>query len=565
MTAGALYQIQNSKNSENNFLEYNPQISFFKVVYRRHTLFSIDNIIINDLSRTSVDYSNAVIIKCDIPRNGDLLKNLYLTFELPNVYSGKSSNNPENFYEFRWIENIGINIFKSVKFKFNDKSIETLYSDYINIWKELTMDDTEKKFFNKCIGNIKELTDPKNGLGQNGVYPHSIKSNDNTLLSTANNKETIYNNNNTSGVISSIADVDIESTFPSIIGRKIKVPLPFFFTKNHGMALPLIALQYTTCSLELEMRSFKDLYTILETDINKTYIGKRVKPTEAYHHIQHFTKAPFSNGDNVFIKPNIEGEYIFLETDERNKFAINSHEYLIEQSKNLDIDGIPIISNVETTTYRMDIFNPVKYITWVVKRNDMSKINIWNNYSNWISEIPPYSKQYINSRYYIGGEKTYNNTPNNYTIDYFNEQYYNISNNRTVFYTYNDENHKTKYNTTYFKKNILTNFKLELDGQIRIDKDIDYFGKQQIYQHFKKNTKDGIYVYSFSLNPNDFQPSGSCNFSNIQNAKIFLKKNILESFGDHEPVGHDFKCYIYTVNYNILVIKSGMADLKFVN
>ena len=63
----------------------------------------------------------------------------------------------------------------------------------------------------------------------------------------------------------------------------------------------------------------------------------------------------------------------------------------------------------------------------------------------------------------------------------------------------------------------------------------------------------------------EFQPSGSCNFSNIQNAKIFVKKQILENFGDNETIGHDFKCYIYTINYNILVIKSGMADLKFVN
>ena len=102
MTGGSIYQILKSNSSENNFLEQNPQISFFKVVYRKYTTFAIDNIVLDTISKSSIQYNSDSSITCDISRDGNLLKQLYLTFELPNIYSGKAVNG--NFYEFKWIE-----------------------------------------------------------------------------------------------------------------------------------------------------------------------------------------------------------------------------------------------------------------------------------------------------------------------------------------------------------------------------------------------------------------------------------------------------------------------------
>jgi hypothetical protein len=561
MTGGSIYQILKSDSSENNFLEQNPQISFFKVVYRKYTTFSIDNIILETISKSSIQYSSDSSITCDISRDGNLLKQLYLTLELPNIYSGKALNG--NFYEFKWIENIGINIFKNIKFRINDQLIENLHSDYINIWKELHLTDDEKNIFNRCIGHEPELYDPKNGSGQNGLYPHAIKGSTNT--ETANNTEQFFNNNDTSNVITSMNEVDESITMPSIPSKKIKVPLPFFFSHNTGSALPLAALQYSPCNLILEMRKFRDLYTILETDTNNSYVKKRVKPTDedAYHKISNFTKPSISSDDNINIKLKIEGEYIQLNTEEIRRFCVNSHEYLIEQVKNLDQDGFPVMSSTTNTSLKNihSLNGPVKYLSWVIKRNDLNRVNIWNNYSNWINDIPPYSRQYINGRKYLQENSLQNNT----TIDSIQDKYYDISKNRDIFFSYDGNGHKGKFNYIYLKKNILTNFKLILDGEhTRIDKDIDYFGKQQIQQYFKKDVKNGIYVYSFSLNPLEFQPSGCCNFTNIRTT-IELTKEIMEGFGDNFPVGYDYKCYIYAVNYNILVIKSGMGNLKFIS
>jgi hypothetical protein len=544
MTVGALYQIKNlNKNSTNNFLDMDPQISFYKIVYRKHSRFAMENIAFNNLSRSTLDYDNNITIKCDVPRNGDLLKSLYFTFELPNIYSGrKQTDNIYSNYEFKWIKNIGLNIFNNMTLKFNGQEIDKLYADYLNIWKELTLSDEEKDIFNENIGHIPELYDPKNGPGQNGNYPHITNGNTNSDQSDRyigknielNGNKFIFNNSN---IMDSTTNTYGENIFPSILGRKIKIPLSFYFCNNSGLAIPLIALQYTTISLEFEMKKFQDLYTIIDTKYTgeSNSFNKRIKPgNEDHHQINNFT-----NNFSYNIKPNIEGEYIFLDDDERKRFAVYDHEYLIEQPKISNKDGLEIKTNIEETNTKIMAFNPIKYLVWVVKRDDFKFINEWSNYTNWINpNIPPYSNEYI-----------------------YTEQFYNLSLSKNVFYNPNISSHKNLYSMVNLKKNILTNVKIEFDGNLRIDKDGDYYSKQQIYQHFKKNINGGIYVYSFALNPLEFQPSGSCNFSDIYNPKIYFKKDLHTDGFD----AYNYRAYVYIISYNILVIKSGIGNLKFVS
>ena len=491
MTVGALTQIQNyNTNAANNFLELDPQISFFKTVYRKYTRFAMENIAFDNLSKQKLSFDSTNIITSDVPRNGDLLKNLYFTFELPDIYSGNfTNNNLSQNYEFQWIKNIGINIFKYVSIKINDQEVDKLYSDYINIWKELHCDDEEKEMFNKNIQNIPEVYDPKNGPGMNGIYPN---------ITSGTQSDKWYNHN------SKITASGSTSTFPSIVGRKVKVPLPFWFSNNSGSVIPLIALQYSQISLEFEMRAFQDLYTIIDakhtTSTVSTSFGKRIKPgSEAHHGIDKFTLNNYAYN----INPNLEGEFIFLDESERRRFALNDHEYLISQSRLTEKDGVEIRKTVEETSAKLlPAFNPVKYITWVIKRDDLKNLNEWNNYSNWVYEdIPPFSNQYA-----------------------YETMAYNVKGNNNFFYSNKDSNYSSLFTNDYLKKNILTNVRIEFDGINRIEKGSDYFEKQQTYQHFKTNPKDGIFVYSFSLNPTESQPSGSCNFSNIQVPKFSLKE-----------------------------------------
>jgi len=536
MTAGALYQIKNlNTNSANNFLDFDPQITFFKVVYRKHSRFAMENIQFDPVNRTKLDFNEPITIKTNAPRYGDLLSQVYFTFDIPDIWSGKyaDANNGVN-YEFQWIKNLGVNIFNYISIKISEQEIERLYSDYMVIWRELTLSDEKKALFNKQIGNIKELYDPKNGPGMNGNYPNITNSSTPTIQSqkwTSHDSKVITFANKTS------------NTIPSIKGRRIRVPLMFWFCNDPGLALPLIALQYSIVGFELEMKAFKDLYTTLDvntgninTDVSvDTSFGKRVKPTDnAVYQMSNFTS------DYTFdINPRLEGEYIFLDDEERRRFAMNDHDYLITQCRLTDKSGVQILpTRGETMAKLVPAFNPVSFLTWVIKREDLTAVNDWNNYSNWVYEdVPPYSHE------------------NNFTEIKFNN-----STTSSFFYNRDLAAHQAKFTYPHLKKEILTDVRIEFDGIDRINKPIGHFSQQQVYQYFRTNPKDGIYVYSFSLNPKEYQPAGSCNFSMINLPRIYFKRDILENFNFY-----NHRAFIFIISYNILSVSNGVSNTKFTN
>jgi hypothetical protein len=526
MTAGALYQIKNlNSNSANNFLDFDPQISFFKVVYRKHTRFSMENLKFDPFNRQTLNFDDNVTLKTNVPRSGDLLSQVYFTFDLPNIWSGVNTVGDKYNYEFQWIKNIGLNIFNYVTVKISDQEIERMYSDYMVIWRELMMNDERKTVYNDLIGNISEVYDPANGPGMHGRYPNITDSSTDATQSTkwvGHSQKIIPFSSKTS------------NTLPSIIGRKIRVPLLFWFCNNPGLAIPLIALQYSLVSFELEMKPFKDLYTIIDNNSSNvaTSYGKRIKPSNNTR----YTMNNFTQSYNFNINPILEGEFIFLDEDERRRFAQNDHDYLITQSRVTDKSGIEIQSTkAETMAKLVPAFNPVSFVTWVVKRDDLPLVNDWNNFTNWVYEdTPPYSyENELRDLKYANGN---------------------------LFYNKNVSGHQDKFNLSSLKKDILTEARIEFDGITRIEKKAEYFSKQQIYQHFKTNPNSGIYVYSFSINPKDYQPSGSCNFSLINHPRLYLKRDIIENFSFY-----NHRAYIFIVAYNILSISNGIGATKFTN
>ena len=530
MTAGALYQIKLNSNAENNFLDFDPQISFFKVVYRKHTRFSMENIEFDPLSRQSLDFNDPVVMTSNVPRNGDLLKNVYLTFTLPDIYSGKNTTNSSNYYNynFQWIKNIGINIFNYISVKISDQEIDRVYSDYYYIWKELTLSQEKKLLLDNLVGNVTDLYDPANSPGNGGYYPNI--TNDTTPSDVAGRWTDMASNITTFSAKNS-------STFPSIQSRVIRVPLNFWFCNDTGLALPLIALQYSRVSFEIEMKPFRDLYTIIDIDHSNSAnsLEKRIKPSDA----SIYNMSNFADNFTFNLNPKLEGEYIFLDDEERRRFAVNDHDYLITQNRITESTGVDVLNTKEETEAKLNAaFNPVSYITWVLRRDDMANVNDWNNYTNWVyPDLPPYSKNYLTA-----------------------EKKYNTIKSSDVFYNVALAAHKNFYTPQTFKKHVLTNVRLEFDGSNRINKSADYFKNQQLFQHFKTNPDDSIYVYSFSISPTEYQPSGSCNFSSINNAKLYLSKETIDNF-----TYYNHKAFIYIVSYNILSITNGMGNMKFTN
>jgi hypothetical protein len=336
------------------------------------------------------------------------------------------------------------------------------------------------------------------------------------------------------------------SMTPSIPKRKIKVPMNFFFCHDNGCALPLIALQYHEVTVELTLRTIPDLFTIMSR--MNTNLGNNTTVTSFNRRrITDSIMTNFITQNEFALNYYMEATYIFLDGEERRRFAMNNHDYLIQEVQTRNITAI-----TDTKDHELTFYHPVKEIVVVPQRSDMANINQWNNYTNWLNDVRPDSYEYNK---YIKG------TANSTNSDFI---FYNK--NKTLYHT-----DVTRYfDIKYFRKNIINNLTFRFNGQIRENvKDNMFFNNQVTFDYHKTNPKDGINVYSFSVNPNEFQPSGACNFSRIStfqiNIDLGLESGVYELplTGGNPKYSYNFS--VYAINYNILKIASGMGSKQFAN
>ncbi len=256
---GGLLQLV-AYGAQDVYLTGNPQITFFKVVYRRHTNFSIESI-----QQTFNGNANlGQRVTCQISRNGDLVHKLYLQATLTTTTDAGTLD-----------QYAGFKLINQVEVEIGGQMIDRQYGEWMHIWNELTLPEGKKTGFNTMIS--KDAVTPTGGTD------------------------------------------DI---------RTVYVPLEFWFCRNIGLALPLIALQYHEVKINLTLGS--------------------------------------SLGNNVALS-NVElwADYIFLDTDERRRFAQLSHEYLIEQVQ--FTGGESIAAGEGTTKSKLSFNHPVKELVWVNK------------------------------------------------------------------------------------------------------------------------------------------------------------------------------------------------------
>ena len=150
----------------------NPQMTFFKSVYKKHTNFSIEIIEQSFNGNITKEESR---VDSTISKSGDLIHGCHLDIKFPEfpVGSGSSYNN--------WVNSTGYAYVKEVSLSIGELQIDKHYSDWMHIWSELNMSNSEKTILDEMIGNIPEIYDPSNGKGQNGLYPHITTSTNNTL------------------------------------------------------------------------------------------------------------------------------------------------------------------------------------------------------------------------------------------------------------------------------------------------------------------------------------------------------------------------------------------------
>jgi len=295
----------------------------------------------------------------------------------------------------------------------------------------------------------------------------------------------------------------------------LHIPLEFWFCRNVGLALPLIALQYHEVKINLNFE-----------------VAEKCANTAA--------AAPALSAVTLWV------DYIFLDTDERRRFAQLSHEYLIEQLQFTGQEAITSSSGVKT---KLNFNHPCKELVWFVANNEatpLKKAN-WFNYTTAVSAIDntiDTSKTPNLARI----PKTYNDLKAELLQTNINYQ-------------------AVSANATNNPSNPVKLAKLILNGNDRFyERPGRYFNLVQPYQHHENiPTNAGINVYSFALKPEEHQPSGTLNMSRIDTAVLNLsfEEKTGSTGTDYNPT--DGILYVYAVNYNVLRILSGMGGLAYSN
>ena len=551
--AGGLMQLV-AYGAQDVYLTGNPQITFWKVSYKRHTNFAMESI--EQTFNGQADFGRRVT--CTISRNGDLAYRTYLQVTLPEINQSMKGSNQDGVYA-RWLDFPGEQLISQVEIEIGGQRIDRQYGDWMHIWNNLTLPNDQRPGYHAMVGNTTELTfitDPSfnaiDGPCQANA-PRQVCAPRNALPET-----TLY------------------------------VPFQFWYCRNPGLALPLIALQYHEVKINLDIRPIDEcLWAVgsLSCGSNNALAspaGGRVNT--AYN--------------QSLVAASLYVDYVFLDTDERRRMAQNPHEYLIEQLQFTGDESVGSSSN----KIKLNFNHPVKELIWVVQPDQnvdyCSSLDCNQllyrllgaqpfNYTDAVDALP-------NAIHAFGGHDAVAQTTGSF-IDgsgLFNEAgAIDVSN----VYWWQQGDAAGATNTGYDQPNFAPGFsgripyensgvsdagtfvltqtsldlhcwgmnpvvtaKLQLNGQDRFsEREGTYFDLVQPYQHHTHTPDTGINVYSFALRPEEHQPSGSCNFSRIDNATLQLVLSNATVEGTKTA-----KVRVYATNYNVLRIMSGMGGLE---
>jgi len=508
------------------YLTGNPQITFWKVTYRRHTNFAMESI--EQTFNGQADFGRRVT--CTISRNGDLAYRTYLQVTLPEI--NQSMKNSSGDVYARWLDFPGEQLVAQVEVEIGGQRIDRQYGDWMHIWCQLTLSKEQERGYYKMIGNTTQLTyvcDPDFAEVDGPCSADGVRQ--------------------------------VCAPRQALPETTLYVPLQFWFCRNPGLALPLIALQYHEVKINLDIRNIEEcLWAVSGLD------GNGVKVTEAYR--QSLAAA------SLFV------DYIFLDTDERRRMAQNPHEYLIEQLQFTGDESVGSSSN----KIKLNLNHPCKELIWVVQPDvnvdycaSLTAGHVLNNllgaqpfnYTDALDALP-------NAVHAFGAKQNIQGTgaANQYinTSGLFNDPFaaevssVNASNGQTggdgaVSDAGTFVLSETALDMHCWGENPVVVAKLQLNGQDRFsEREGTYFDLVQPFQHHTRNPDSGINVYSFALRPEEHQPSGTCNFSRIDNATLQLVLSNATVSGVNTA-----KVRVYAVNYNVLRIMSGMGGLAYSN
>lgn len=541
--AGALIQIV-AYGVQDLYLTGDPQITFFKVLYRRHTNFSVESVRQN--FSTAANFGE--IVSCTVSRVGDLIGKIFLYVDIPALpkFINPNTGEEDNIKKIAWVNNLGYALIQEITVEIGGKLIDKQYGEWMYIWSQVS--GRQDIALNKMIGNIPTIYEFSNGKP----------------------------------------------------GFQLYIPLEFWFCRNNGLALPLIALASSDVKISVTFRRLEECYRVGPTHsieiledvipfksgdyieqtiknqtiygyvIDYDYLQKKLYyikiqnpnaskktfesnqeniipstsfginstcsskinslpidnvPYRIYNSIDHSYCTPKPNSRETieqitlpfkphFINSFLYVNYVYLDTEERNKFAKANHEYLIEQIQfNQEI-------NVKSPNVKqkLTLNHPCKAHYWVAQLDSLVGPGTINDLFNYTTSPVHYSEIH---------------TPNNCS------------------------NRDHKPNTK--DKNLVEHARLVLNGRDRFKvRGPEYFNLVEPYQHHYRGPTTGINVYSPAVYPEDHQPSSAINMSKIDYIDMQMRLN--KTINTQNTA----KIRSYTINYNVLRIFFNLGGLAFI-
>jgi len=545
------------------YLTGNPQITFFKVVYRRHTNFAMESI--EQTFNGQGDFGRKV--QCPIVRNGDLITKMYLRVAV----TGGSTVNETGAYagaEWAWVTSLGHSLIDNVELEIGGTRIDKHWGEWLTIWNELSRKLGQDRGFNTMIGNVPALTS----------------------LSTQHPAYTLW------------------------------VPMKFFFCKFDGLALPLIALQYHEVRVNFEFRPIDQLL-VVKSKSGTAITSKGLAGTLSlamedcslyvdYIYLDSEERKRFAQASHEYLIEALQfpGEESITGANSRFRLNLNHPcKFLIWASKlGRYTSGQSFLAynpaSLEETRLEATKRFVLKY--GLVASNGYITVDSYGN----INPAGPNSSyaavfQRINAVAIAATSTTAAADVDNVTIlgellpaDYIS---YPLNGTLPTSFTFDSgvasgtlavptsalygdgaaSRDVVVYQWDNFglqqdgSENMTQTALLQLNGQDRFSqREGNYFNYVQPWQHFSNTPADGVNVYSFALNPEEHQPSGTCNFSRIDNATLALTfgrvnqgSGVAESGFQANYLNSSSVFSVYAVNYNVLRVMSGMAGLAYSN
>jgi len=553
------------------YLTGNPQITFFKVVYRRHTNFAMESI--EQTFNGTGAFGNKV--QCPVVRNGDLITKMYLrTTVSAGNSNGLASSSTYYNVKWAWVKSLGHALISSVELEIGGTRIDKHYGEWLTIWNELSRKIGQDRGYDQMIGNVEALT----------------------VLDVQHPAFTMW------------------------------VPLKFFFCRFDGLALPLIALQYHEVRINFE---FLPVEQLLSFEAATSATGKGLATALGltlsdcslyvdYIYLDSEERKRFAQASHEYLIEALQFPGSESITGVNSKFRLNLNhpcKFLIWTAKlGRYTNGNTVLAYHPTDTYATQLAATKRFVlkyatagpgatsTTHVATNAYGQITAGANtgnaavfakinpvaisqsaggavadvdnvtilgellpldfISNTVTAIKAYVATNIN---FPSGAVAWTGTSGNIQIG--------DGADIKDIVLYQWDNFGNQLNGT---ENTVNQALLQLNGQDRFSqREGMYFNYCQPWQHFSNTPQDGVNVYSFALNPEEHQPSGTCNFSRIDNATLSItfgrvsaltgltENSYLTNYLNSGSSTSNFN--VWAVNYNVLRVMSGMAGLAYSN